>query len=649
MQIERVNYGEVANWNDNESLSVTNLRMNRFQRITSIGCLFNIVVTTALIMMTMIVIVFILSYFGVWYGNSQPDIVNIFCGKIKGIQNDHFTIRYLGIPYALPPINENRFKPPIHLSSKNLCHKAWQLSNTTMINSVYYTQHYKSSCLQSLPKSSVNAYSGSENCLYLNVHVPIGRKSVNQAKPVIIIIDGLFLMYSNEPNQPSSETIYKTDAIHVTFNYRIGPLGFLPHPYEKIPNLGLHDQLLVLQWIRNNIAQFGGDPLNVILFGYGSGATCALTLFYSSISNQLFDKLWITAPGLSLSNVSINEVIQTMNYALNCQDDINPNDCSNKKFNNLQNILNIWNWPIVEQWLIDSLFSLPSIHEVTNYKTNKFINILINDNKFVNINLWNKIIKPTSIKPMVIGQTSHEVGIYPTPKTLPFWDKNNYKNYISKKLKMKNLSSSSKYYQQFLSDNFNNMNCTQQDNDTDDDDDAIGEEIVHEDKDWLSNLMLLITDSRLTCPLSELVNKFTNEFYPVYQYYLTGTHRRFDPYSLKGYVSYAFHGWDAMLYLRTYEVHNDFTDPSLLQSLGIDNIVEEMNRLRKISDLLNSAMYQFSRTGYISNWYESKRGRYDVNLIENHKLCKYVNIMKKRCDFWKLLFNNNLFNSTWKF
>ncbi|KAH8854124.1 Para-nitrobenzyl esterase [Schistosoma japonicum] len=474
MQMETVNYSEVANWNDNESLSVTNLRMNRF--------------------------------------------------------------------------------------------RPWQLSNTTMINSIYYTQHYKSSCLQSLPKSSVNSYVGSENCLYLNVHVPISRKSVNQAKPVIIIIDGLFFMYSNEPNQPSSETIYKTDAIHVTFNYRI--------------------------------------------------------------------------------------VIQTMNSALNCQHDINPNDCSSRKFNNLENILNIWNWPIVEQWLIDSVFSLPSIHELAKYKTDKLINILINDNQFVNINSWNKIIMSSSIKPMVIGQTSHEVAIYPTPKTLPFWNKNIYKNYILKKLRMKNLSTSSKYYQQFLSNNFNDLNCTQQDNDTDsgdDDDDVIDEETFHEDKDWLSNLMLLITDSRLTCPLTELVNKFTNQFHPVYQYYLTGTHRRFDPYSLKGYVSYAFHGWDAMLYLRTYEVHNDFTDPSLLQSLGIDSNVEEMNRLRKISDLLNSAMYQFSRTGFISNWYESKRGRYDVNLIENYKLCKYVNIMKKRCDFWKLLFNNNLFNSTWRF
>ncbi|CAH8442875.1 unnamed protein product [Schistosoma turkestanicum] len=639
MQMSTFNPGEVSHWNDNEqSPSLNDLRMGRFRRITSITCLFNIIITIALCLMTVIAITFALSYFGVWFNNSQSNDVNIFCGKIKGIQQDDYTISYLGIPYALPPINENRFKRPIYLSSKKLCHKAWELSNTTMLNSVYYTQYYKPLCLQSLPKSSHDTFVGSENCLYLNIHVPISKKSINQPKPVIIIIDGLFFMYSNEPRQPSSDTIHKTDAIHVTFNYRLGPFGFSPHPYEKIPNLGLHDQLLVLQWIRNNIAQFGGDPLNVILFGYGSGATCALTLFYSSISNQLFDKLWITAPGLSLSNVSVDETIQTMNYALNCQDELNPNDCLNKKLNNSKNILNMWNWSIVEQWLIDSVFSLPSVHELSHLKTERFINILINDDKFVNIDFWNKIIFPNSIKPMVIGQTSHEVSIYPTPKTIPFWNKNIYKNYIFKKLKTKNLT----HYQYFLSSSFNNLNCTQMNNVTDD-------ELVDENDDWMSTLMSLVTDSRLTCPLTELVNKFTNHFYPIYQYYLTGTHRRFDPYSLNGYVPYAFHGWDAMLYLRTYEVHNDFTDPSLLQTHDPHSNAEELNRLRKISDLLNSAMYQFSRTGFISDWYESRKGRYDVNLIENGRLCKYVNIMKERCDFWKFFFDNDLFSSSWKF
>ncbi|CAH8474431.1 unnamed protein product [Schistosoma bovis] len=645
MQMETVNYGEAAHWNDNEyiqSPSVTNLRMSRFRRITSMTCLFNIIITIALILMTVIVIIFALSYFGIWFNNSQPNVVNIFCGQIKGVQKDDYTISYLGIPYALPPINENRFKPPIHLSSKKLCHKAWELSNTTVMNSIYYTQNYKPSCLQLLPKSSGNAFDGSENCLYLNIHVPINKKSINQAKPVIIIIDGLFFMYSNEPKQPSSDTIYKTDAIHVTFNYRIGPFGFLPHPYEKIPNLGLHDQLLVLQWIRNNIAQFGGDPFNVILFGYGSGATCALTLFYSSISNQLFDKLWITAPGLSLLNVSVNDVIETIHYALNCHDDINPNNCSNYKLNNSINILNIWNWTIIEQWLMNSIFSLPSIHEFNNINTNRLINILINDNQFVNIDLWNKILIPNSIKPMVIGQTSHEVSIYPTPKTIPFWNKNIYQNYIIEKLNIKNITSYNQYIDYFLSNHSNHINCKYMNN-------IIENKTIDKDHDWLSNLMLLITDSRLTCPLTELVNTFINQYYPIYQYYLTGNHRCFDPYSLNGYVSYAFHGWDAMLYLRTYEIHNDFTDPSLLQLNDLYHNEKELNQLRNISDLLNIAMYQFARTGYISNWYESKKGQYNVNLIENDQLCKYVNIMKERCSYWKLLFNNNLFRSTWKF
>nr|CAH8830814.1 unnamed protein product [Trichobilharzia regenti] len=161
--------------------------------------------------------------------------------------------------------------------------------------------------------------------------------------------------------------------------------------------------------------------------------------------------------------------------------------------------------------------------------------------------------------------------------------------------------------------------------------------------------MSLITDSRVTCPLTELVNQFTNSLTPVYQYYLTGTHRSFDPYSLWGFVPYAFHGWDAMLYLRTYETHSDFTDPSLVQSRDHLKNEQELIRLRKISDLLNSAMHEFARSGVISSWHKSTKDTYDVNLIENDQLCKYVNIMKKRCDFWKLIFENNLFNFTWRF
>ncbi|CAH8479611.1 unnamed protein product [Heterobilharzia americana] len=452
-------------------------------------------------------------------------------------------------------------------------------------------------------------------------------------------------MYNNEPKQPSLDTIQKTDAIHITFNYRLGPLGFLPHPHEKTPNLGLHDQLLVLKWIRNNIGQFGGDSLNVILFGYGSGATCALALLYSPISNQLFDKLWITAPGLGLSNKSIEEVIQMTNYLLDCQNALDPHQCSSQKLKNPADILNVWNWTIVEQWLIQRIFSLPMIQDINNFPTEKSINILINDNKFVNIDFWNRIIH-NNIKPMVFGQTSHEVAVYPTPKTVPFWDKSFFKSYILSKLKISSLNPYSQYYQQLLSNTFSNFNCAylggfMSVDDIDDDDDDNG--------DLLSNLMSLITDSRVTCPLTELVNTFINSYSPIYQYYLTGTHRSFDPYSLRGFVPYAFHGWDAMLYLRTYEVHNDFTDPSLLQSLAPQENDHELTRLKRTSDLLNSAMYAFARTGMIPSWYKSEKGNYIVNLIANDQLCKYVNIMEKRCDFWRLLFENNLFNSTWRF
>ncbi|VDQ06923.1 unnamed protein product [Trichobilharzia regenti] len=626
MRSEVDNYDEATSWNENvyvRTPSVNNLRVSRFRRTASKACLFNIITTIALIITALIALAYALSYYGIWNSRSHLDVVSIFCGQIKGVQQNKYVMSFLGIPYALPPIDENRFKPPLQLSSKELCQKAWDLSNITVVNTVYYAQHYKPPCLQLQPKSKHNEFIGSENCLYLNVHVPItNKKSTENLKPVIVILDGLFFMYNNEPKQPSTDTIYKTDAIHVTFNHRIGPFGFLPHPNKKTPNLGLHDQLLVLKWIRNNIVHFGGDPLNVILFGYGSGATCALTLLYSSISNHLFDKLWITAPGLSLSNITTDEVIHKTNQALNCQKEFNPNFCSSQKFQNSQNILNLWNWTIVEPWLIKTILSLPSIHDLNMPQTDKFINILINDDKFVSTDMWNKIAQ-SNIKPMVIGQTSHEVSVYPTPKTVPFWNKVFYKNYILKRLKRNAFNPSNQYYEELLSKSLSSLNCARLGDLLDVDDiQNIGDAVNNNDGDWFSSLMSLITDSRVTCPLTELVNQFTNSLTPVYQYYLTGTHRSFDPYSLRGFVPYAFHGWDAMLYLRTYETHSDFTDPT---------------------------MHEFARSGVISSWHKSTKDMYDVNLIENDQLCKYVNIMKKRCDFWKLIFENNLFNFTWRF
>lgn len=98
----------------------------------------------------------------------------------------------------------------------------------------------------------------------------------------------------------------KKDVILVTFNYRLGLLGFLCLRTKEAPgNAGLKDQIEALKWIKKNIAAFGGDPDNITLFGESAGATSASILLLSEASNGLFNRVIIQS-GSSVSNWAIN-------------------------------------------------------------------------------------------------------------------------------------------------------------------------------------------------------------------------------------------------------------------------------------------------------------------------------------------------------
>jgi para-nitrobenzyl esterase len=142
---------------------------------------------------------------------------------------------------------------------------------------------------------------GEEDCLYLNVWTPA---TTGSDRPVMVFIHGGGNQQGSASPPPGGFEIYngrylagRTGAVVVTLNYRLGPLGYLAHPglgaenaENRSGNYGLLDQLLALRWVQDNIAQFGGDPSRVMIFGESAGAVNVGLLLISPLAEGLFSR-----------------------------------------------------------------------------------------------------------------------------------------------------------------------------------------------------------------------------------------------------------------------------------------------------------------------------------------------------------------------
>ncbi|EDV36794.1 uncharacterized protein Dana_GF11774 [Drosophila ananassae] len=182
---------------------------------------------------------------------------------------------FLGVPYAVPPVGELRFRSPQPLQRFDEpeldCTKEGNMSH------------------QRDPFTMQVA--GSEDCLFLNVYAPKVKNS-NTPLPVMVWIHGGGFFFGNGNNNfhfPAK--LMEQEVIVVTLNYRLGALGFLSLPEEGIHgNMGLKDQRLALQWVQDNIATFNGDPNNVTLFGESAGGASVHLHTYAKHANKLFHK-----------------------------------------------------------------------------------------------------------------------------------------------------------------------------------------------------------------------------------------------------------------------------------------------------------------------------------------------------------------------
>ncbi|KAG6452860.1 venom carboxylesterase-6 [Manduca sexta] len=178
---------------------------------------------------------------------------------------------FQGVPYARPPIGKYRFREPQQL-------KPWL--------GVWDATRPLAPCLQYEPFEQKIV--GSENCLFANVATP--KLSPAALLPVVVFIHGGAFMYGQGDIYEPSHFMDR-DVVVVTFNYRLGPLGFLSTGDEIAPgNNGLKDQSFLLHWVKNNIMMFGGNPDSITLTGCSAGGASVHYHYLSPLSRGTFNR-----------------------------------------------------------------------------------------------------------------------------------------------------------------------------------------------------------------------------------------------------------------------------------------------------------------------------------------------------------------------
>ncbi|MBE6990336.1 MAG: carboxylesterase family protein [Ruminococcaceae bacterium] len=239
------------------------------------------------------------------------EIVTVAQGQLTGVTTGDGAVEvYAGIPYAKPPVGELRWKEPQDpepwegvLAADHFAPMGMQPSNGAIYGSLAdiigyhdYTVTTKDNCRDVM----------SEDSLYLNIWKPAGK--VTDA-PVLVYIHGGSLM----TGQPwyadySGAGLARDGVIVVNMGYRLGVFGFFADPAlaAESPsgttgNYGLLDQIKALEWVRSNIAAFGGDPDNVTIAGESAGSACVTALCTSPLAKGLFrraigESSTVTAP-----------------------------------------------------------------------------------------------------------------------------------------------------------------------------------------------------------------------------------------------------------------------------------------------------------------------------------------------------------------
>jgi para-nitrobenzyl esterase len=202
-------------------------------------------------------------------------------GRVRGTAHDDVLV-FRGIPYAAPPVGELRWQLPQREA-------AWEdVRDATAFGAIAAQGQM---ILEQLMGGE--SPEQSEDCLFLNVWTP----ATDGSRPVMVWIHGGAFQFGSgsTPWYDGSRFVRHGEVVVVTINYRLGPLGFLYldelfDGFSGSGNLGIADQVAALEWVRDNIAHFGGDPDNVTIFGESAGAGSVGTLLGAPSARGLFHR-----------------------------------------------------------------------------------------------------------------------------------------------------------------------------------------------------------------------------------------------------------------------------------------------------------------------------------------------------------------------
>ncbi|XP_035216936.1 neurotactin-like [Stegodyphus dumicola] len=339
------------------------------------------------------------------------------CGPVKGYKEDNIYV-FKGIPYALPPIGELRWKPPMQASSFNEC---WTGTLEAFNSSVLCYQ-------KPIPGYEVEM---SEDCLYLDIITPSLSPPV--LRPVVVYIPGDYPLKGYTATdikwRPTTSIADSKDVTFVTINYRTNVFGFMTLDLlanrirpPTSGNYGIMDMLTALRWVQRNIRNFGGDPEKVTVLAHGGAATAGLALLSTKKADGLFSQMWLTAPSAHFSNKSLEE--------------ISSDNAGFLRKINCDSLWCLYNKTSEEVlaatpgfWASDWSTDLPSSEEEQSP-----VMVVVDGNILYNtpFNMW----KAGDIQqvPVVLGSAAQESGSSKILPDLDKWTWTDFSDYVSEKL-----------------------------------------------------------------------------------------------------------------------------------------------------------------------------------------------------------------------
>ena len=227
-------------------------------------------------------------------------IINTPCGPVRGCEGRvPETLAFKGIRYA----TAGRWEYPKQVTRWEGVYDATQYGSCSYQPRAFYNEE------ENLKKifyyndfRKGEHYDYSEDCLFLNVFVPKAAKAGDKLPVLLYIHGGGFTGGCGHEKHFDGPVWPAHGVIGVTINYRLGPMGFVCLPQLKeeagfTGNYGLYDQMTAMQWVKDNISAFGGDPDNVTIMGQSAGAMSVQQHVLSPLTDGLFHKAAMSSGG----------------------------------------------------------------------------------------------------------------------------------------------------------------------------------------------------------------------------------------------------------------------------------------------------------------------------------------------------------------